>query len=70
MRRTTACSAADRLWIIELKTERGSDRSGQVESYFELGRHHYPDLRVDVTYLTPGMSAVAVGAPRGAGWRR
>ena len=45
---------ADRLWIIELKTERGSHRSGQVESYFELGRHHYPDARVDLTYLTPG----------------
>ena len=45
---------ADRLWIIELKTERGSDRSGQVESYFELGpaplpraagRPHVPDAR-------------------------
>jgi hypothetical protein len=55
-----------RLWIIELKTERGSARSGQVESYFELGRHHYPDARVDLTYLTPGMSAVAVGAPSGS----
>ena len=60
----------DRLWIIELKTERGSHRSGQVESYFELGRHHYPDFRVDLTYLTPGVSAVGAGAPRGAGWRR
>ncbi len=57
---------ADRLWIIELKTERGSHRTGQVDSYFELGRHHYPELRVDLTYLTPGMSAVAVGAPSGS----
>lgn len=56
----------DRLWIIELKTERGSHRSGQVESYFELGRHHYPDRRIDLTYLTPGMSAVAAGAPSGS----
>jgi hypothetical protein len=56
----------DRLWIIELKTERGSQRSGQVESYFELGRHHYPDLRVDLTYLTPGVSAGAAGAPPGS----
>lgn len=55
----------DRLWIIELETERGSHRSGQVESYFELGRHHYPELRIDLTYLTPGMSAVAAGAPDG-----
>ena len=54
-----------RLWIIELKTERGSHRSGQVESYFELGRHHHPELRVDLTYLTPGMAAVAAGAPSG-----
>jgi hypothetical protein len=56
----------DRLWIIELKTERGSHRSGQVESYFELGRHHHPDVRTDLTYLTPGMSAVAAGAPAGS----
>ncbi len=55
-----------RLWIIELKTERGSQRSGQVESYFELGRHHYPDLRIDLTYLTPGMAAVGAGAPSGS----
>ena len=56
----------DRLWIIELKTERGSHRSGQVESYFELGRHHHPELRIDLTYLTPGVSAVAAGAPSGS----
>jgi hypothetical protein len=57
---------SERLWIIELKTERGSHRSGQVDSYFELGRHHYPDLRVDLTYLTPGMSAVTGSAPSGS----
>lgn len=56
----------DRLWIVELKTERGSHRPGQVESYFELGRHHHPELRIDLTYLTPGMSAVAAGAPTGS----
>ena len=55
-----------RLWIIELKTERGSDRHGQVETYFELGRHHHPELRIDLTYLTPGMAAVAAGAPSGS----
>jgi len=54
---------ADRLWIIELKTERGSNRSGQVESYFELGRHHHPERRTDLTYLTPGMAAVASAPP-------
>ncbi|QBR92269.1 hypothetical protein [Nocardioides euryhalodurans] len=57
---------AGRLWIIELKTERGSDRHGQVESYFELGRHHHPERRIDLTYLTPGMSAVSAGAPAGS----
>ena len=55
-----------RLWIIELKTERGSQRSGQVEDYFELGRHHHPELRVDLTYLTPGMSAVTPAVPDGS----
>ena len=59
-----------RLWIIELKTERGSDRHGQVETYFELGRHHYPQLRIDLTYLTPGMAAVAAGRRAGAGLPR
>jgi hypothetical protein len=41
-----------RLWLIELKTERGSHRSTQLPYYFELGSHHYPGLPVDITYLT------------------
>ena len=46
----------DRLWMIELKTERGSHRSDQVPAYFELARHHHPKVRLDLTYLTgPGV---------------
>ncbi len=47
----------DRLWMIELKTERCSHRSDQVTTYLELARHHHPKLQVDLTYLTgPGPS--------------
>lgn len=47
----------DRIWIIELKTEKGSHRPAQVPSYFVLGRHHHPDCAVDLTYLTGPMDA-------------
>lgn len=48
----------DRLWIIELKTERGSHRRDQLPTYFELACHHYPSHRIDITYLTgPGIVA-------------
>jgi hypothetical protein len=36
----------DRLWIVELKTERASHRAAQIPSYFELGRHHHPARRL------------------------
>ena len=45
----------DRLWLIELKTERGSHRRGQLPGYFDLGGHHFPDASVDITYLTGPM---------------
>jgi hypothetical protein len=48
---------ADRLWIIELKTEKGSHRADQIPSYFELAHHHYPTAEVDLLYLTPPMEA-------------
>jgi hypothetical protein len=41
-----------RLWMIELKTEAGSHRADQLPAYYELGRHHYPGHRIDLTYLT------------------
>jgi hypothetical protein len=46
----------DCLWLIELKTERGSHRDGQISSYFDLARHHHPNHRIDLTYLTPTLS--------------
>lgn len=49
----------DRLWLIELKTEPGSHRRDQLPSYFELGAHHFPAARIDITYLTPRISVAA-----------
>lgn len=48
-----------RLWLIELKTEPASHRRNQLPSYFELGAHHFPAARLDITYLTPRMSVAA-----------
>ena len=45
----------DRLWLIELKTEKGSHRATQGPGYFELAHHHYPGAPIDLTYLTPPM---------------
>jgi len=47
----------DRVWLIELKTETASHRKDQVPYYFELGRHHHPAARIDLTYLTSPMDA-------------
>lgn len=47
----------DRIWIIELKSERGSHRADQIPSYFRLAHHHFPAAAVDLLYLTPPMSA-------------
>jgi hypothetical protein len=47
--------AADRCWIIELKTEPGSHRPSQIPDYFERARHYHPTLRIDITYLTSGL---------------
>ena len=47
-----AVLSAGRLWMVELKTERGSHRADQIPSYFELARHHHPATRIDLTYLT------------------
>ena len=54
-----------RLWMIELKTEAGSHRPTQIPLYFELGRHHYPRHRIDVTYLTGPLSKRAPSIPDG-----
>ncbi len=48
----------ERLWMVELKTERSSHRSDQVQTYLELAHHHHPKHVVDLTYLTgPGFDA-------------
>lgn len=47
----------DRIWLIELKSERGSHRPDQVPSYFRLAHHHFPSAAVDLLYLTPAMDA-------------
>jgi hypothetical protein len=47
----------DRLWLIELKTEKASHRAAQIPGYFELAHHHYPTAHVDLTYITPPMVA-------------
>jgi hypothetical protein len=47
----------DRLWLIELKTEKASHRPDQIPAYFDLGHHHYPDAAVEVLYVTPPMLA-------------
>jgi hypothetical protein len=45
----------DRLWMVELKTERASHRPAQLPSYFELAAYHHPSCGIDLTYLTPSM---------------
>jgi hypothetical protein len=52
----------DRLWLIELKTEKASHRASQIPSYFGFAHHYYPNRTVDITYLTPPMQ-VAVMPP-------
>ncbi len=46
----------DRLWMIEIKTEAGSHRHDQVPGYFTLAAHHFPQARLDITYLTGPMT--------------
>ncbi len=55
----------DRLWIIELKTERGNHRDAQLPTYAATAQHHYPDLRCDVTYLTGPMPTYSPQLPEG-----
>lgn len=55
----------DRVWIIELKTERGSHRDAQVPTYVATGQHYYPDRHVDLTYLTGPMPQFQPELPEG-----
>ena len=49
----------DRIWLIELKTEKGSHRATQLPHYLDLAAHHHPGRRVDLTYLTGPLSVPA-----------
>jgi hypothetical protein len=46
------------LWIIELKTEAGSHRDGQLPLYTKLAQSSYPEHQVSITYLTGPMSRI------------
>lgn len=57
----------DRVWMIELKTERGSHRASQIPHYLDLASHHYPGRALDVTHLTGPL--VKPPPPLGSGQR-
>ena len=59
----------DRLWMIELKTERASHRPGQLDYYFSLGCHHHVDKQVDLLYVTPPVSHPDPVVPDGSRYR-
>lgn len=42
----------DRLLILELKTEAGSHRDGQIDWYMRIAAHNHSDKRIDLVYLT------------------
>ena len=48
-----------RVWIIELKTERGSHRPAQLPYYLELAGAAHPGVPVDLTYITGPLSKPA-----------
>jgi hypothetical protein len=54
------------VWLIELKTEKGSHRPQQIPGYFELAHHHYPLCAVDVLYVTPPMEVPHVPSAKWA----
>ncbi len=45
-----------RVWIIELKTERGSHRADQLPYYLQLAAATHPGLPIDLTYITGPLS--------------
>jgi hypothetical protein len=47
-----AVLSADRVWIIELKTETGSHRADQLPYYLRLAAAAHPDCNLDLTYIT------------------
>jgi hypothetical protein len=55
-----------RLWLIELETEHGSDRSGQIAAYVALAHELYPTRQVDITYLTGAIDHQVPAVPAGS----
>ena len=49
----------DRLFLIELKTERAGHRPAQIPYYLQLADHWHHDVGVDLLYLTPAMPLVS-----------
>jgi hypothetical protein len=50
---------ADRVWVIELKTEAGSHRADQLPYYLRLAAAAHPGCRLDLTYVTGPLSKPA-----------
>jgi hypothetical protein len=49
----------ERLFLIELKTERRSHQVDQLPYYLELAEHHHPSKPVDLLYITPTMTVAS-----------
>jgi hypothetical protein len=60
----------ERILLLELKTEAGSHRDGQVDWYLELGAYNYPSRQIDLIYLTTDpISSEPLAAPPGSRYR-
>ncbi len=59
----------DRVFLIELKSERRSHRPGQLEHYLDLATHHHGPTPVSLLHLTPAMTVESPDAPHGASFR-
>jgi len=57
---------SDRLLMIEIKTEPGSVRDGQVSWYLQLGDVNHPGRQVDLLFLTRDPVAAPQDIPAGA----
>jgi hypothetical protein len=55
-----ATVSADKLVMIEVKTEPVSHRPGQLAHYADLAAHHHPTLERRLIYVTPRLSTSAV----------
>lgn len=55
----------DRVWVIELKTEAGSHRAGQLPYYLRLAAAAHPDCNLDLTYITGPLMKAAPALLKG-----